>query len=64
MEDTLTKIKRIANNALYFDDASDYGGALWEILCIVDPANFNDDSSQELEYIKEAPHETEETVVS
>lgn len=32
MEDLLKHIKQIANNALYFNDSSDYESALWNIL--------------------------------
>lgn len=34
MDDLLPKILRIANNALYFADNSDYGEALYEI-CVL-----------------------------
>jgi hypothetical protein len=30
-EALLAEIRRIANNVIYFDDSSDYGGALWDI---------------------------------
>ena len=33
---TLLAVKKIANNALYFDDGSDYISALWEILQTID----------------------------
>ena len=52
MDKVLQEIKVIANNALYFDDNSDYGTALWEILAIVDPDLFLDTSEPELEYIE------------
>jgi len=29
--DLLAEIRRIANNVIYFDDNSDYSGALWDI---------------------------------
>lgn len=29
--DLLSDIRRIANNVIYFDDSSDYSGALWDI---------------------------------
>lgn len=29
--DLLAEIRRIANNVIYFDDSSDYSGALWDI---------------------------------
>ena len=48
--DALRKIRQIANNALYFDDSSDYGTALWEILDIVAPELFSDDDLPELTY--------------
>ena len=35
MNDLLLKILRIANNALYFADNSDYGEALYEICVLV-----------------------------
>lgn len=46
------KIKKIANNVLYFDDNSDYTTALWEILNIVAPELFKNDEEPSLEYIK------------
>lgn len=47
------KIKMIANNALYFDDNSDYDTALWQILAIVSPELFKDDDpTPELSYIE------------
>jgi hypothetical protein len=48
MED---EIFRIANNALYFADSSDYSNALWEILEYLRPDLFEDDSEPELHYI-------------
>lgn len=45
-------VKRIANNALYFDDSSDYATALWEILQEVSPEMFIDDDEPELSYIE------------
>lgn len=52
---TLTKeekILKIANNALYFDDSSDYGSALWEILQILNPELFKNNEEPELKYIE------------
>lgn len=46
-------ILRIANNALYFDDNSDYEQALWEILQIVNPRAFDKESVPTLEYISD-----------
>ena len=43
------KVYQIANNALYFDDSSDYQAALWEILYCLNPGI---DPDGELEYIK------------
>ena len=47
----LENIKIKANNALYFDDSSDYATALWEILAIAEPEWFENDNEPELEYI-------------
>lgn len=33
----INKVKRLANNVLYFDDSSDYCCALWDILRTVNP---------------------------
>jgi hypothetical protein len=41
---------RIANNALYFDDNSDYKTALWEVLAALNPGL---DYDKELEYIEQ-----------
>ncbi len=43
------KVYRIANNALYFDDSSDYQTALWEILNCLNPGI---DPYEELKHIK------------
>ncbi len=48
MTENEAKIFRIANNILYFDDSSDYGTALWEILVILKP-----EIEDNLEYIEE-----------
>jgi hypothetical protein len=48
----LDEIFRIANNVLFFDDNSDYGTALWEILAIIKPEMFINDDEPELEYIE------------
>jgi len=42
MEEKIKKIKKIANNVLYFDDNSDYRSALWEILMEIDPNTPNE----------------------
>ena len=52
-KDKLEKIKEISNNILCFDDSSDFGTALWEILEIVYPEIFEDNSEPELEYIED-----------
>lgn len=39
----LIEIGRVANNALYFQDSSDYNSALWKILKTVEPDEFDDD---------------------
>ena len=44
----LNKIYKTANNALYFNDSSDYKSALWEIMSIINPLI---DDYEELEYI-------------
>lgn len=51
MEDKLEKAFRIANNAIYFDDNSDYGTALWEICMILKPELGEDEIGQD--YIEE-----------
>ena len=52
-QEKLDKVKKIANNALYFDDNSDYGTALWEILATVNPTDFMNDDCPELKYIED-----------
>ena len=47
------KVKRAANNALYFADNSDYETALWEILAEAAPEMFKDDDEPELSYIED-----------
>ena len=42
------KVYQIANNALYFDDSSDYQASLWAILNCLNPEI---DPYEELEYI-------------
>lgn len=37
MESKLERAFRIANNAIYFDDNSDYCSALWDICMILKP---------------------------
>jgi len=49
MDKKLKEIQRIANNVLYFDDNSDFGSALYNILNIcTDKENSFDD----LEYVE------------
>jgi hypothetical protein len=55
LEEDIKQIEKIANNTLYFDDDSDYDGALWVILSIVNPEIFKDTYDPELHYIEEAP---------
>jgi len=45
------KVYAIANNALYFDDSSDYGPALWEILYALNP---DLEEYPTLEYVEES----------
>lgn len=52
MMDKLDECFKIANNALYFDDGSDYQSALWEILSTIKPELFENDSAPKLEYIE------------
>lgn len=47
----LERVHRIANNALYFDDSSDYGTALWQVLDTITPEIFKDNDLPELQYI-------------
>lgn len=47
------KIRAIANNALYFDDSSDYKKALWDILRVLDPSKFKDGGSPGLEFMED-----------
>lgn len=49
MKEKLEEAYRIANNALYFDDNSDYQTALWEILMTINP---DLDTEEKLEYIE------------
>ena len=51
MESKLEKAFRIANNAIDFDDNSDYGTALWEICMILKPELGEDEIGQD--YIEE-----------
>lgn len=46
-----SKIYIEANNTLYFDDSSDYCGALWNILRIINP---NLEEYPDLKYIEES----------
>lgn len=49
----LNSIARIANNALYFDDNSDFKVALWEILEKADPKLFEGENDYpKLEYLE------------
>ena len=52
-EQQIENIKRKANNALYFDDNSDYASALWEILAVAAPEWFENDNKPELHYIED-----------
>lgn len=45
----LENIKRIANNALYFDDWSDFATALWEIL---EELEYTEEQMNELKFIE------------
>lgn len=51
----LTEIGRVANNALYFQDSSDYNSALWNILKMIEPDEFDDDGIRidDLQYREE-----------
>lgn len=49
MLNDLHEIYKKANNALYFDDNSDYSTALWEIMEIINPLL---DGYDKLEYIE------------
>lgn len=51
MEEQIKQIKTIANNALYFDDNSDYCSALWEILRVSAPEMFSENKYPCLEYM-------------
>lgn len=42
----------IANNALYFNDSSDYVSALWEICSVLNPEIFDKDEDVELLYVE------------
>jgi hypothetical protein len=56
MKNKIEKAKAIANNALYFDDSSDYRTSLWEILFTLAPEMFENNDKYnlpELEYIPE-----------
>ena len=48
----LDEVRKIANDVLYFDDNSDYGTALWQILNKVAPELFDEDGDiiNDLEY--------------
>ena len=51
---TIDKVCMIANNALYFDNNSDYSSALWEILEVVKPELFQDqEDCPLLDYIED-----------
>lgn len=49
-ENIIKNVYREANNILYLDDSSDYGGALWDILRIINP---DLEEYPTLKYIKE-----------
>jgi hypothetical protein len=42
MADIIEEVTKVASNALYFDDSSDYRTALWEILAIINPVKYSD----------------------
>ena len=44
---------KIANNALYFDDSSDYQSALWEVMSILKPELFKNDETPDLKFIED-----------
>jgi len=50
MTDREKEVYRIANNALYFDDNSDYKTALWEVLAALNP---DLDYEKKLKYIEQ-----------
>jgi len=50
-KEKLKAINEKANNALYFDDSSDYKTALWEILEIINPEIFSDNPKPKLKFI-------------
>jgi len=52
MSDKEKQVFAIANNALYFDDNSDYGTALWQILKEIKPELFKDNAEPELHLLK------------
>lgn len=49
----LERIKRLANNVLYFDDSNDYQAALWTILEYITPHCFDGMDIPELKYIED-----------
>ena len=51
MNDKEKEVFKIANNALYFADNSDYGTALWEILRELKPEMFANNSCPKLDFI-------------
>ena len=51
----MKKAFRIANNALYFDDDSDYGTALYEVCAALNPILSNDEIGED--YIEELEDE-------
>jgi len=54
LQNLLKQVETLANNALYFDDSSDYGIALWRILHTVSPDMFDEDNKlkNKLKYIE------------
>lgn len=59
MDDLLLKILRIANNALYFADSSDYGEALYEI-CVLVSKDTNYSASSYIEEDQEISNKSAE----
>ena len=49
VKEKLDEVYKIANNALYFGDNSDYQTALWEVLVTINP---DLDTYEELKYIE------------
>jgi|WetSurMetagenome_2_1015567.scaffolds.fasta_scaffold206702_2 hypothetical protein len=52
-KEKLSLIHKKANNALYFNDNSDYPTTLWEILEVINPDIFANNPEPKLEYLDE-----------